>query len=69
MSTTRLETLLGDTAIAVHPDDERYKHLVGARAIHPFSKRLLPIIADEFVQREVGTGRCFLVYFVSWLDR
>lgn len=56
MATTRLETLLGDTGIAVHPDDERYKHLIGAQAVHPFSQRLIPIIADEFVQRQMGTG-------------
>lgn len=57
MATTRLETMLGDTAIAVHPDDERYKHLIGAQAKHPFCDRLLPIIADESVKPELGTGK------------
>lgn len=56
VATTRLETMLGDTAIAVHPDDERYKHLIGSRAKHPFTDRFIPIIADEFVQPELGTG-------------
>lgn len=57
VATTRLETLLGDTAIAVHPDDDRYKHLVGSQAKHPFFSRLLPIIADEFVDPKIGTGK------------
>jgi len=48
--------MLGDTAIAVHPDDVRYQHLVGSQATHPFSGRMVPIIADEFVDREKGTG-------------
>jgi valyl-tRNA synthetase len=57
VATTRPETLLGDTGIAVHPTDERYKHLIGAKAVHPFIKgRLLPIVADEIVDKEFGTG-------------
>lgn len=57
VSTTRIETMLGDTGIAVHPQDERYKHLVGRRAVHPFIEgRKLPIIADEYVDMEFGTG-------------
>ncbi|VDM97144.1 unnamed protein product [Thelazia callipaeda] len=56
VATTRLETMLGDTAVAVHPDDERYKHLVGKNCLHPFIERKLPIIADSFVDREFGTG-------------
>jgi len=56
VATTRIETMLGDTAVAVHPDDPRYKNLVGKNVIHPFSDRKLPIIADTFVEREFGTG-------------
>lgn len=56
VATTRLETMLGDTGIAVHPDDERYKHLVGKFVRHPFQDRLLPIVADTMVDREFGTG-------------
>jgi len=48
--------MLGDVAIAVHPEDERYKHLVGKKAKHPFVDRELIIIADEYVDREFGTG-------------
>lgn len=57
VSTTRIETMLGDTAIAVHPDDERYKHLHGKFAVHPFNGRRIPIITDSIlVDKEVGTG-------------
>ncbi|KFZ18786.1 hypothetical protein V502_03936 [Pseudogymnoascus sp. VKM F-4520 (FW-2644)] len=57
VATTRIETMLGDTGIAVHPDDERYKHLVGKNAVHPFIKgRLLPIFADTYVEKDFGTG-------------
>jgi valyl-tRNA synthetase len=57
VATTRIETMLGDTGIAVHPDDERYKHLVGKNAVHPFIKgRLMPIVADDYVERGFGTG-------------
>ena len=56
VATTRPETMLGDTAIAVHPDDERYKHLVGKTAILPIMNKEIPIIADEFVEKEFGTG-------------
>jgi valyl-tRNA synthetase len=56
VATTRPETILGDTAIAVHPDDERYRALVGREAILPFLGRRLPIVADESVEREFGTG-------------
>ncbi|CAJ0937382.1 unnamed protein product, partial [Mesorhabditis belari] len=53
---TRPETMLGDTAAAVHPEDPRYKHLIGKMCQHPFVKRELPIVGDEFVDREFGTG-------------
>ncbi len=56
VATTRPETLLGDTAVAVHPDDERYRHLVGKRVRLPVAERSIPIIADEYVDREFGTG-------------
>jgi valyl-tRNA synthetase len=56
VATTRVETMLGDTAIAVHPDDERYQHLVGTSLPHPFIDRELVIVADEHVDPEFGTG-------------
>lgn len=56
VATTRVETMLGDTAIAVHPDDERYRHLVGTSLPHPFVDRSLRIVADEHVDPEFGTG-------------
>ena len=56
IATTRPETMLGDGAVAVHPDDERYKHLVGRMAILPLSNRPIPIIADEYPDPEKGSG-------------
>ena len=56
VATTRPETMLGDTAVAVHPDDERYTHLVGKRCILPIMNKEIPIIADEFVEKDFGTG-------------
>ena len=56
IATTRPETMLGDGAVAVHPDDERYKHLVGRMAILPLSNRPIPIIADEYPDMEKGSG-------------
>lgn len=56
IATTRPETILGDSAICVNPGDERYKHLVGKKAIVPFVNREVPIIADEYVDMEFGTG-------------
>ncbi|MFN2421801.1 MAG: valine--tRNA ligase [Gemmatimonadota bacterium] len=56
IATTRPETILGDSGIAVHPDDERYRHLIGQWAILPLVGRRLPIVADEFVDPEFGTG-------------
>lgn len=56
VSTTRLETMLGDTAVAVHPDDDRYKHLKGKFVKHPLMNRRMPIIFDSFVEMEFGTG-------------
>ena len=57
VATTRIETMLGDTAVAVHPDDDRYKHLHGKKVVHPFSDRRLPIVADDFVEMGFGTGQ------------
>jgi len=56
IATTRPETMLGDGAVAVHPDDDRYKHLVGKMAILPLSNRRIPIIADEYPDPEKGSG-------------
>ncbi|MFZ4301232.1 valine--tRNA ligase [Streptomyces cinereoruber] len=56
VATTRAETMLGDTAVAVHPDDERYKHLVGKRIKLPLTDRTIPVVADTHVDPEFGTG-------------
>ncbi len=56
IATTRPETMLGDTAVAVHPEDERYKHLIGKTVILPLLNKEIPIIADEYVDMEFGTG-------------
>ena len=56
VATTRPETMLGDTAVAVHPDDERYKHLVGKNVILPIIGRRIPIVADEYSDPEKGSG-------------
>ncbi|GAC1370981.1 MAG: valine--tRNA ligase [Aquirhabdus sp.] len=56
VATTRPETLLGDTAVAVNPADERYQHLIGKQVRLPLSGRLIPIIADEYVEKDFGTG-------------
>ena len=56
VATTRPETMLGDAAVAVHPGDERYTHLIGQKVKLPFTERLIPIIADDYVDPEFGTG-------------
>ena len=56
LATTRPETMLGDTAVAVHPDDERYKHLIGKTVTLPLVGREIPIIADTYVEQDFGTG-------------
>jgi valyl-tRNA synthetase len=56
VATTRPETMLGDAAVAVHPDDERYKNLVGKEVLLPLTNRSLPVIADDYVDPEFGTG-------------
>ncbi|MFN4027773.1 MAG: valine--tRNA ligase [Flavobacterium sp.] len=56
IATTRPETILGDTAICIHPEDERYTHLKGKKAIVPICNRVIPIIFDEYVDMEFGTG-------------
>lgn len=67
VATTRVETMLGDTAIAVHPEDPRYKHLHGKFAIHPFNDRKLPIVCDAIlVDPNFGTGAVKVRYFDLW---
>uniref|UniRef100_A0A8C6HAC6 valine--tRNA ligase n=1 Tax=Mus spicilegus TaxID=10103 RepID=A0A8C6HAC6_MUSSI len=56
VATTRIETMLGDVAVAVHPKDPRYQHLKGKCVVHPFLSRSLPIVFDDFVDMEFGTG-------------
>jgi valyl-tRNA synthetase len=56
VATTRPETMLGDVAVAVHPGDERYRHLVGKSLALPLTNRTIPVIADDYVDREFGTG-------------
>jgi valyl-tRNA synthetase len=56
VATTRPETMLGDTAVAVHPEDERYKHLVGKQVRLPLTERLIPIVADDYVDPAFGSG-------------
>lgn len=56
VATTRPETMLGDTGVAVHPEDERYSHLIGKTVILPLIKRKIPVFADAYVDREFGTG-------------
>ena len=56
VATTRPETILGDTAVAVHPEDERYRHLIGRTALVPMLEREIPVIADEQVERDKGSG-------------
>jgi valyl-tRNA synthetase len=56
VATTRPETMLGDTAVAVHPEDERYQHLIGKKLVLPLMNRDIPVIADTMVDREFGTG-------------
>ncbi len=56
VATTRPETLLGDVAVAVHPEDERYRHLIGKQLTLPLTGRTIPVIADEYVEKDFGTG-------------
>ncbi|MEY2798191.1 MAG: hypothetical protein RIS22_457 [Actinomycetota bacterium] len=56
VATTRPETMLGDGAVAVHPDDDRYKHIIGKEVLLPLVNRMIPIIADELVEPDFGTG-------------
>ena len=57
VATTRIETMLGDSAVAVHPTDSRYQHLKGKMVLHPFCDRKMPIVFDDFVDMSFGTGR------------
>ena len=56
IATTRPETMLGDTAVAVHPDDERYQHLIGKRVMLPLVNKVIPIVSDYYVDKDFGTG-------------
>ena len=56
VATTRPETILGDTAVAVHPEDDRYRHYIGRQVLVPILERQIPVIADDYVDREFGTG-------------
>ena len=56
VATTRPETLLGDVAVAVHPEDERYAHLIGKQLVLPLTGRTIPVIADEYVEKDFGSG-------------
>src|SRR5205085_9200007 len=56
VATTRPETMLGDVAVAVHPEDERYTHLIGAQVHLPLTDRIIPVIADAYTDPEKGTG-------------
>lgn len=56
IATTRPETMLGDTAVAVHPEDERYKHLIGKNVMLPLVNREIPVISDTYVEKDFGTG-------------
>ena len=56
VATTRLETMLGDSAVAVHPQDPRYQHLRGKTVLHPFCDRKMPVVFDDFVDMNFGTG-------------
>jgi valyl-tRNA synthetase len=55
-ATTRPETMLGDVAVMVHPEDERYKHFIGKEVVLPLCNRNIPIIADDYVDKEFGTS-------------
>lgn len=66
VATTRIETMLGDTAIAVHPEDGRYKHFHGKFAVHPFNGRKLPLICDVvLVDPEFGTGVVLSIFMAE----
>lgn len=67
VATTRPETMLGDTAVAVHPEDERYKNLVGKTVVLPIMNKEIPMIADEFVEKEFGTGAVKITPFGTQL--
>ncbi len=56
IATTRPETMLGDTAVAVHPDDERYQHIIGKKVLLPIVNKEIPVVADAYVDKEFGTG-------------
>jgi valyl-tRNA synthetase len=67
VSTTRPETMLGDTAVAVHPLDSRFKSLIGEHVWHPFREQRIPVICDDFVDPDLGTGEYDCGYVTSIL--
>jgi len=68
VATTRVETMLGDTAVAVHPLDPRYKHLHGKTIQHPFCDRKIPIVCDDFVEREFGSGMSIKTKYLNTIS-
>lgn len=68
MCTTRPETIFGDVAVAVNPKDDRYSSYVGRYLWHPFRKETIPIISDDFVDPEFGTGIIIKISFSFFLD-
>lgn len=60
IATTRLETMLGDSAIAVNPNDSRYSYLIGKSVKHPYTGEHLPIISDDSINKDFGTGNSFI---------
>lgn len=64
MATTRPETVFGDVALAVHPDDERYGRYIGRRVMHPVRNVLIPVVADSAVRKEFGTGERIIFTYV-----
>jgi len=69
VATTRPETMLGDSGIAVHPKDERYSHIIGKNARHPFVDRLMPIFADDYVDPEFGTGAVKITHMTPTISQ
>lgn len=69
VATTRPETVFGDVAVAVNPEDDRYASLIGRKLWHPFRKETIPIICDDFVNPEFGTGKKQLIYRFNFTGR
>lgn len=63
VATTRPETILGDSAVAVHPSDDRYTKFIGRTVLHPFRNEEIPVVADDFVDQQFGTGIIHRIFF------